>query len=454
MARRQWFDVPATTSPLSASLLNDLEARKPEIGLMVINVKEEPFNAKGDGVTDDTAAIMAAKTALGSLGGTIYFPRGNYLFTTLDFNNTTGIVLKGDGGRTNGNQPSTKLFSATTGSGTLISCNSSHGFHMQDVMVLYTSSSYTGRMITFNQDGANGDAAYATFLRCYIGGAGIRTAAVLLDLEKAIICEFRSCNFFGALCAVQGRQAAASYSNGMRFEGCTFAFNVNEHVIDAGQGWSFHSCTFESHVTGAGAQAGAGAYSYSSSTIKADGLTFNGCWMGDATAAGDWINFNGDGLVVIGNYIGAGNIGVRVGLDNVCASTVITGNVFDQMALGILVHTFSGGEILAPNTYKTVTTGVNPGATLPTVASAGTVTLPNNANIVSVTGTTNITSITASYATREVKLVFAGVLTFTQGSNLKLNSAAGNFVTTANDMIHLVCDGTNWVEVTRSANAT
>jgi hypothetical protein len=48
-----------------------------------------------------------------------------------------------------------------------------------------------------------------------------------------------------------------------------------------------------------------------------------------------------------------------------------------------------------------------------------------------------------------VTLVFAGALTFTDGSNLKL---AGNFGTSADDTITLVCDGTNWYEVTRSAN--
>jgi hypothetical protein len=40
-------------------------------------------------------------------------------------------------------------------------------------------------------------------------------------------------------------------------------------------------------------------------------------------------------------------------------------------------------------------------------------------------------------------------LTFTDGNNLKI---AGNFVTSADDTITLVCDGTNWFETCRSAN--
>ena len=69
--------------------------------------------------------------------------------------------------------------------------------------------------------------------------------------------------------------------------------------------------------------------------------------------------------------------------------------------------------------------------------------------MVIVSGTTTITSVTAAQAGRLVTLQFSGILTFTDGSNLKLN---GNFVTTADDTITLISDGTNWFEVSRSVN--
>lgn len=50
-----------------------------------INVKDHPFSAKGDGVTDDTAAIVAAiaaSRAAGGPGGTVYLPSGNYVVST------------------------------------------------------------------------------------------------------------------------------------------------------------------------------------------------------------------------------------------------------------------------------------------------------------------------------------------------------------------------------------
>ena len=84
-----------------------------------------------------------------------------------------------------------------------------------------------------------------------------------------------------------------------------------------------------------------------------------------------------------------------------------------------------------------------------TVASAAALTLPSGATVVQVTGTTSITSITAQTAGRRVTLIFTGILTVTDGSNLKL---ATNFVTTADDTITLVSDGTNWYEEARSVN--
>ncbi len=84
-----------------------------------------------------------------------------------------------------------------------------------------------------------------------------------------------------------------------------------------------------------------------------------------------------------------------------------------------------------------------------TVASAGTITVPPGADFVTVSGTTGITSITAGYAGQRVTLMFQGALTVTDGSNLKL---AGNFVSTADDTLTLVCDGTNWFQVSSSVN--
>jgi len=83
------------------------------------------------------------------------------------------------------------------------------------------------------------------------------------------------------------------------------------------------------------------------------------------------------------------------------------------------------------------------------VASGTTITATGN--LFHVTGTTTITSVSGTDITAgsTITIIFDGVLTFTDGSNLKLN---GDFVTTADDTITLTNDGTNFYEITRSNN--
>lgn len=58
----------------------------------IINVKS--YGAKGDGVTDDTAAIQAAIDALGETGGVIFVPTGTYVISTPLTLTNQGIVIQ------------------------------------------------------------------------------------------------------------------------------------------------------------------------------------------------------------------------------------------------------------------------------------------------------------------------------------------------------------------------
>ncbi len=56
-----------------------------------INVTSAPYNATGDGVTNDTAAVQAALTACTS-ADTVYFPTGTYLVSVVTFPVGCGII--------------------------------------------------------------------------------------------------------------------------------------------------------------------------------------------------------------------------------------------------------------------------------------------------------------------------------------------------------------------------
>ena len=60
-----------------------------------INVKGAPYNAKGDGSTDDTLAIQGALTAAAGSGGVVYVPAGTYKISNLTIDSS--VTVRGAG---------------------------------------------------------------------------------------------------------------------------------------------------------------------------------------------------------------------------------------------------------------------------------------------------------------------------------------------------------------------
>lgn len=61
---------------------SDIAALRQDMAGSIENVKTH--GAKGDGVTDDTAAVIAARSSAVANGRILYFPAGNYLISALD----------------------------------------------------------------------------------------------------------------------------------------------------------------------------------------------------------------------------------------------------------------------------------------------------------------------------------------------------------------------------------
>lgn len=85
----------------SATAVKHVAPAKP-VPAVMLNVREAPFSAKGDGTTKDTAAFQAALDRCGVMGGgEVLVPAGNYLVGSLQLRSKTtlrfaeGAVLMG-----------------------------------------------------------------------------------------------------------------------------------------------------------------------------------------------------------------------------------------------------------------------------------------------------------------------------------------------------------------------
>lgn len=197
----------------------------------------------------------------------------------------------------------------------------------------------------------------------------------------------------------------------------------------------------------------------SSSFVTIQGNVLKDC--ATANTVGDefgiFISTTGSQYVIDGNTITDANANMQYGVyvvPDINATLTITRNTVAQATdTGLrLGATTALRECRGNNWNGTLGPSFNE-PVLPVVSSASTISLPTAHDLVSISGTTSITTInTSGHSGRRVTLFFQGALTVVRGSTIILNAGLGNFVTTANDTLTLVCDGLYWYEVARSAN--
>jgi len=256
------------------------------------------------------ATLSAAITALGG-PGLIQCGQGTISFgAPISVAGMSGVTIRGVAGVTAGAAAATVLSYTGTGTASAINAQNTFGFTLADVMLQYTSASFTGRLLDLrNVTGL--DTAYASVRDCYLGGNpnSVNTASALIDLDHAISCEIRRCYFVNANNGIRGKAGAASYSNAHVIENCTFNAATIAHIHNPGDGWVIKGCTWESLTSGA-----AGAV-ISDSGVTSSGLTILGGWSGDVTAGAGGTQFiiGGGGISILGTFIGGntGSTGVK-----------------------------------------------------------------------------------------------------------------------------------------------
>lgn len=319
-----------------------------------INVRDR--GAKGDGTTDDTAAVQAAISGLPTQGGTVYFPPGKYLVsaTLTNTGGTVGsadIILRGAGGRNSGNfgfAGASRIIFTGTGTGAVIDLRSTSGVQIHDLCIEHTSTSFTGRMVDLRNT-ATSDTAYPLVANCYIAGPTGSATAIGIDLDKATRVTIRECAIYAMATCISGKGSASTYSNQVKISDVGFN-KSNVAIHNPGQAWLVQSCTFE----GSGS-AVAGAMDHDSG-VTCEGLTVMSCWSGDVTSGTQFV-VAGTGISIIGNWIGCTN-GTGITTDGIVTGLTIFGNIFQSCSTGINLFTSSSnsGQVITGNTYNSVTT--------------------------------------------------------------------------------------------------
>lgn len=213
------------------------------------NVKAPPYNATGNGTTDDTVAIQAAITACSAAGGgVVYFPAGTYLVTPSG-SPSVGLSLMGTGsaGMQNvrlvgaGNQAATVL---KNGSGTLLQLSGP------------STSPSTGsthiRYCTVESLGFNGNGKTGPVFQCYyadnlefrdvyVNG----NADIVLDSAEFWDSRFYNCVFGGSGGATANASTPNCYiRNSAAASGFGNSAGTTNMIV-------FHGCRWEGFTTGA-----------------------------------------------------------------------------------------------------------------------------------------------------------------------------------------------------------
>jgi hypothetical protein len=427
------------------------------------NVKD--YGAVGNGVTDDTAAVQAAFTAaVAAPVGAVLLPPGTYLVGNLLFGNqqtgsqsTSPAALVGFG-------YSSMLKAKPGTTGTLLQAWSVAGVRFRDFTVDASDiAGITKAIDTEWKPGTGGSvqniydgvfvqnfAQTGWFARnnndCSFRSVIVRQptnndAQVGIDLQGAGgVLGMNECIWAGCLLDICAQNATLRqcWGHGIRMNNAQTSDNVMH----------LDSCYIYANES-----ADACIWDPSPATMGhwTRALTLTSTYFIVTTAGKSLFNVGLTACVNVNsciayitepvNFFGPATVRWAAGVDT----------QVDLNSLSVV-----GGDTLTLNpvadiAYRRVLLDDNGTLRGPTasVASAATIAVPPGCELLTVTGTTSITSVTAGYAGQRVTLVFSGALTVTDGSNLKL---AGNLVTTGDDTVTLVCDGTNWFETSRSVN--
>jgi len=475
---------PSNAPVGSMNLEADFNALSARARSVIQGVASKPYfdirdyGAKVDGVTDDSPAVTAAlQAAIAIRGGVIFFPRGS---TRLTSGSNVDALAQNNGEYIIQGEAGSRILPRALGNNYGISISNANSVTFRDLIVLGASS------------GGSSSAGFESLVAIFAGFT-VRNLK-FQNLVFGGVATQNAGNIFA-------QQSVPDVENCI-FGGCT---GTNQGVMDFYQvpAFSVRQTQFIDYLNFDGTTLS--KYASTGNTkcwiqnrapVAVDGPTtglayrLNQVWM-DENSSDSLMLLTGTAdhtLDISDSMFASGLGGTILGgkfttfrkamLENVMYGIAVdpgdheAARFTDVAAIefrnvhskyGAKFFTIAGtskrfkGINFGPQGNATYPLGLNNTANalidsdfgMPSTASAAA--LAPKGRVTHVTGTTNITSITATNFKPgdELTLIFDGVLTVTDGGNLKL---AGNFVTSADDCLVLVYDGTNFIEKSRSAN--
>jgi len=479
-------------TPIVASWLNDVNTTT----YGVVNVKH--YGAVGDSVTDDTAALDAAAAQIALTGGTLEVPPGTY-------RHDGAWVITGDNIELVGHGYSSCIVNTDTttdGSFTvqMVGDNcTARNFRIDGKKADITATLTTRTGLRMEGDYATAEGVFvhdtltAAMSIGFGRGAKVRGCTVYdigyvsghLDAGGIIVSTSRAPSIVGNTVYSTARSGIFTYEctrvtmtgntvdtceNGLRLDAVDKdqdSFSViSGNVATNGTGDGIRFTGSRVAVTGnvCYGNAGSGAVSGGGSDQTVTGNTFianttNGLRVGEEDGpsirltiagnncsgnTGNGIHFTNttvaitDAVITGNNLLGNGDRPLRLTATSAASTLVLADN--NWPAGNVPQLSYSGWSVSRPGPSHNST------------AAASTITLYGD-GYHGISGTADINTITAMPAGNAVILYFVGTAA-TNGlvdaaGNLRL---AGNFAYAPNASIHLVSNGTNWIEVSRSLN--
>lgn len=462
----------------------------------ILDVKR--FGLRGDGATDNTAALNALVASLPVVGSgahqTIYFPAGTYVFSgSVVFTRT--VTVRGDG------ENATRIERSNGASGDLFTFKANNST-IRDLSINGNGSRTTGDDIVFDSSYARAQNLYLV----YSGGTAIRVGKATRSLAHRIdqilvraprdYCAYvtdasnggstdgiwSNCDFGTAgLSAMRVESSSLNMTNihtwgsGTRLDdtdGSGFMMVSSGHLMATCQaetnwvhGFHFKDSNLNGSIVSASKSwanglSGFAATRYHRLTLDGWSAYNNGLRNPNGSSASDLYagirNEESNHLTVVGGRAFDRSVSMDVSAPSpVMSKGAYVTQVYDYAeslsgtapSFGI----FTGNNFTTTNGISMRTNahvwGDNRTPTTPsTLAAANTLPLRSHHEVVTITGSTTIITIAAATLGRTTTLKFSDPCAVGVSGNIVLASA---FTATAGSYLTLRFDGTNWIEQSR-----